>query len=152
MRQIEWKVGDYVEYECTDPDYRDTLHPARILAIDPGSATVTLKYVAFADEEPAEPGQPLYRLHAHRPVQPNRAYRVGDRVHFLCFARKVRGRKVDGYAGEEEGVWVKGTVVQLDHVKDELLIRHVNWDVLRKTVYMDSWIAKRHIRPAFYEN
>lgn len=134
-----------MEYECNDPNYRDTFHPARIVAINYKKQTATVKYIAF-DKEPLGVDEEFARFHPYRGAQPNYPYCVGDRVHFRMFKRKVHGRRVDGHAGEEEGVWVKGTIVKIYPQKGEFMIRHVDWDEDER-VYIESRVCKQHIRP-----
>lgn len=141
----EWKVGDEVEQEWFDPHYEDTLHPVRILKINKTKQTATVKAHAFGGDEPYK-NEDMNTFHHYRAAQPNYPYQVGDRVHFRYFQRKVHGKKVDGLVGEEEGVWVKGTLVRINEENGELLVRHVNWEDTSKS--KETWVARRLVRLA----
>lgn len=149
-----WQVGDEAEAECHDdaPDYEDTLHPVRIISINSKKNTALVKMMAFDDEQPFELRN-LLDLHPFRAPQPNHPYAVGDEVHFRMYRRKVRGQNVDGYAGDEEGIWVKGVVTKLvPGERYSICVSHLNWNADSKNgkSYISDWAVPRDVRLANY--
>ena len=146
-----WQVGDEAEWNWYDPQYVDTLHPVKIISIDWDTNTAMVKLMAFDDAEPHLSAD-LEDLHPFRAPEPNYPYVVGDKVHFRMWKRKVNGRKVDGYAGDEEGIWVKGIIVELNpDERYEICVKHYNWDSKKKeTAYIFHWVVRRDVRLAVY--
>jgi len=151
-----WKPGDEAECEWHDMNYIDTIHPVRIISVDEANHQALIKLMAFDDNEPLDL-QDLDDLHPFRAPEPNYPYMVGDKVHFRMWKRKVNGVKVDGYAGEEEGIWVKGTIVDMNpEQRLEICVKHYNWESdsskksKSKQSYKTRWVVRRDVRLAVY--
>jgi len=84
-------------------------------------------------------------FHPFRPSQPNHHYVIGDRIHFKMFGRRVNGRKVDGQVGDEEGIWVKGTILDANRDEGVYLDRHFDWNSSFGQ-YTTKWVPRRHLR------
>jgi hypothetical protein len=146
----KWNVGDEVEQEWTEPNYRQVFHPVRILKINGKNNTATVQMLAFTEDSIVE-GEDMNYFHPYRVAQPNYAYQVGDRVHFKMYNRKVRGRNVDGNVGiRGEGVWVKGVVTEIKQNTGELRIRHIDWSSKKPEAYTQCWVERRDLRPEEY--
>jgi hypothetical protein len=153
LHRHNWQPGDECEAEFHDMNYVDTIHPVRIISVDWNANQALIKLMAFDDNEPLD-FQDLEDLHPFRAPEPNYAYAVGDKVHFRMWKRKVNGAKVDGYAGDEEGIWVKGVITEIDPSKRlEICVRHYNWDATsggKKSKYKTHWVVRRDVRLAAY--
>lgn len=151
--RFQWNVGDEAECEWTDHDYRDTLHPIRIIALDKEAGTFTGRAMAFDEKERLMYNQTLDGLHPFRAPEPNYPYSIGTRVHFRMFRRTVtrdgKTTEVDGYAGDEEGIWVKGVVIQI-RPTGWLRMRHVDWSSEDDNATTTHWAVRRDVRPAEY--
>ena len=145
-----WKVGDEVEHEWKDPFYREVFHPVRIMAIDKKRNTATVLMLAFTEDAVIERVD-ISRFHPFRPAQPNHVYYIGDRVHFKMYGRKVNGKNVDGDVGARgEGVWVKGTILDIDTKEQQICVRHIDWSSKKPNAYTQCWVERRDLRPAEY--
>jgi len=153
----DWLPGDEAEAELRDVDYENTTHPVRILSIDWPNKQALVKLMAFDDIElPCLLN--LDDIHPFRAPEPNYVYVVGDKVQFRMWKRRVKGIKVDGYAGDEEGIWVKGIIVEMNpNVRQEICVEYYNWDSAyatkkskNKQTYKRQWVVRRDVRLAAY--
>lgn len=64
-------------------------------------------------------------------------------------ARDGKTIEVDGFAGDEEGIWVKGVVVQI-RFTGWLRMRHVDWSSEDANGTTTHWAVRRDVRPAEY--
>ncbi len=135
-----WQVGEELECAWTSGHYADTIHPVRVVKVLKGNR-YSCKMLAFDDDEPLDEVEE-HDLMEYRGPEPNHSYKVGDRVQFKYFQRRIDNKLVDGYAGNEEGVWVKGTITKMK--PGELKIKHTDWSY--EGNHMLSWIVRRHVR------
>lgn len=143
-----WKVGDEVEHKWSYHDYRKVFHPVRILSINKKSNTATVLMLAFTENAVLEE-QDIHYFYPYRAAEPNYLYQIGDRVHFKMYGRKVNGKNVDGDVGARgEGVWVKGTILDIDTKEQQICVRHIDWSSKKPNAYTQCWVERRDLRPA----
>jgi len=136
--------GLVCDCECTNELYKDVLHPVRVLSLNDDGQTCLVLFLAWnVDAKPET--EPLSLLSPLAPACPGAHYSRGDRVFFRCWKRKIGTRLVDGLVGNEEGVWVRGTIekfVQNGPNDGNAEIRHTDWE----HGTMTTWSNVRHMR------
>jgi hypothetical protein len=124
-----WKSGALLEAEMMDPDYpnyRDTLHPVRVVDVLDGGKKYRCQLLAFAGENNEDEWDAEF-LHDPREHDKNAKWEKGDMVHFRLRNRKVGKSKVDG-AVSEKGIWAKGVVAESQYKEnDRVVVEHVAW-------------------------
>jgi hypothetical protein len=124
-----WKSGALLEAEMMDPDYpnyRDTLHPVRVVDVLDGGKKYRCQLLAFAGENNEDEWDAEF-LHDPREHDKNAKWEKGDMVHFRLRNRKVGKSKVDG-AVSEKGIWAKGVVAESQcKENDRVVVEHVAW-------------------------
>jgi len=141
-----WQVGDEAEQLFTDHEYRDVFHPIRFLSFDKKKNTASVHMLAFTQDNIIEE-ENMDDFFPHRGPEPNRVYQLGNPVHFRMFGRRVCGIKVDGEV-TEEGVWVKGIVVEMNQEDGEFKIQHWDWSSKKPNATTHTWTQRRHMRGA----
>jgi hypothetical protein len=119
-------VGTVLDAEMMDdnfPNYRDTIHPVRVVEVLDGGKEYRCEMLAFGEQD-------VWTADLlHQVLDEGAAdVKMGDRVHFRIKKRKVRGKLVDGHASKD-GIWVKGLLVQEAEKEDGFaLVEHINWE------------------------
>ncbi len=125
-----WKVGTQLEAEMMDPNYpnyRDTIHPVKVVEMLDSGKAYRCQLLAFKDETNVDIW-PAELLHEPRDFSPNESWNKDDKVHFRIYNRKVGKVKVDG-AVSKDGIWVKGVVAQSGKTENgRIVVDHVDWE------------------------
>lgn len=86
-----------------------------------------------------------HELHEIGAAKPNEDYKVGDQVHFRYSHREVEEKEIDGRLCDE-GVWVKGTIEEIDKKRRWFTVSHTPWE---EGGYDQLDVPSRDLRPAY---
>jgi hypothetical protein len=123
IEQRFWPIGTVLDAEMMDdnfPNYRDTIHPVRVVEVLDGGKEYRCEMLAFGEQD-------VWAADLLHPVLDKAAadLKKGDRVHFRIKKRKVRGKLVDGHASKD-GIWVKGLLLEMED--GFALVEHIDWE------------------------
>lgn len=145
--ELSWVYPGLVcDCECTNDLYEDVFHPVRVLSLNNDGETCQVLFLAWNIDQPPDTVQ-LSLLFPLAPACPSARYSCGDSVLFRCWKRKIGTKLVDGLVGNDEGVWIRGTIEKLIVEKGgdiDAKIRHTDWE----NGTTKTWTNVRHLRPA----